>query len=68
MLKPLTTAALALLTLAGCASTPVREFRGDYQKAPSRWVKIDGHPPFVVAELRERRLLRRVTILGEKPV
>jgi hypothetical protein len=58
MLKALTIAALAVLTLAGCASTPVREFRGDYQKASPRWVRIVGYAPFVVAELRDQRRLK----------
>ena len=58
MLKTFLVSAFTLLLLAGCASTPVRDFRGDYQKTSSRWVRIDGHPPFNVAELRDRRRLK----------
>jgi hypothetical protein len=51
-------AALVLVTLAGCASLPVRGFRADYQKASGRSVKIEGYPPFNVAELREQQRLK----------
>jgi hypothetical protein len=46
------------VALAGCASLPVRDFRADYERAPSQQVKIDGYPPFVVSELRDRRRLQ----------
>ena len=58
MPKPFLISAFALLLLAGCVSTPVRDFRGDYQKSASRWVRIDGYPPFNVAELRGQRRLK----------
>src|SRR5262245_9384634 len=50
--------ALALLVVAGCATTPVRDFAADYQKAASQSVKVDGYPPFRVAELRDQRRLK----------
>ena len=59
MRRTLLPAVLALGTLAGCASSlPVREFRGEYERAPKHDVKIEGHAPFVVYELREQRRLQ----------
>lgn len=57
----------AVLLLAGCASSlPVRDFRADYERAPSRQVKIEGYAPFVVYELKsQRRLLVRLNLLAQ---
>jgi hypothetical protein len=51
-------AAVAAVAIAGCASTPVRDFQADYQRTSTQSVKIDGYPPFRVAELREQRRLK----------
>lgn len=51
-------AAVAMMTLAGCATAPVRDFRGDYERASSQSVKVEGYPPFRVAELRQQRRLK----------
>lgn len=52
-------AAVALTSLAGCASSlPVRDFRSDYDRAERRSIKVDGYPPFNVLELREQRRIK----------
>ena len=60
-------AVLALAALAGCASSlPVRDFRLDYERAPRGDIKVEGHAPFVVAELREQRRLQvRLNLLAQ---
>jgi hypothetical protein len=57
----------AVLLLAGCASTlPVRDFKADYERTPSRQVKIEGYAPFVVYELKaQHRLLVRLNFLAQ---
>lgn len=54
------TALLALTLLTACASSlPVRDFRADYERAKSRsYVRVPGHPPFRVLELREQRRIQ----------
>jgi hypothetical protein len=53
-------AVLALTLLTACASSlPVRDFRADYERAPTRrTIKVAGYPSFSVAELRPQRRLR----------
>ena len=53
-------AVLALVLLTACASSlPVRDFRADFERPSARsTVKIEGHPSFGVAELRDQRRLR----------
>ena len=55
-----TIALLALTLLAACASSlPVRDFRADYERTKSRsYVRVPGHPPFRVLELREQRRIQ----------
>jgi hypothetical protein len=49
----------ALGLLVGCASSlPAQDFRSAYQNAAGRSVKIEGYPPFNVAELRDQRRLK----------
>ena len=49
---------LAIVIVAGCSSLPTREFRSDYQRASRQSVKIDGYPPFGIAELRDQKRLK----------
>jgi len=60
-------ALFALGMLAGCGSSlPVRDFRPDYGREWSSSVKIDGHPPFAVYELKgQRRLQVRLNMLAQ---
>ena len=57
-MRQLVLGTFALAVVGGCASTPVRDFHADYAKVSSRSVKIDGYPPFNVAELREQKRLK----------
>jgi hypothetical protein len=51
---------LALTLLPACASSlQVRDFRADYERTKSRsYVRVPGHPPFRVLELREQRRIQ----------
>jgi hypothetical protein len=50
---------LALSLLASCATLPVRDFAGDYQRASGRrHVIVAGYAPFNIVELRAQRRLK----------
>lgn len=67
MRRTLLPAVLAFGMLAGCGSSlPVRDFRPDYGREWSTSVKIEGHPPFAVYELKaQRRLQVRLNMLAQ---
>jgi hypothetical protein len=51
---------VVLTLLTACASSlPVRDFRADFERPTARsTIKVEGHPSFGVAELRQQRRLR----------